>query len=110
MANIKDLKRMCASYNKCEKCPLFDILETNCHQLDEPYEYPDNTDEIVDKWVQEHPVKTYAMDFFEKFPNASRNGNGVPKVCLNHVYGDGTHCSFFYSCTECWNKEMKEDG
>lgn len=74
-----------------------------------PDSLPDNTDEIVDKWVAEHPVKTYATDFFEKFPNASRNGNGVPEVCLKHVYGDGTHCSFFYSCTECWNKEMKED-
>lgn len=106
MASIKDLKRMCKTH-ECytTECPLYRV-DKSCL----PESLPDNADEIVDKWVQEHPVKTYAMDFFEKFPNASRNGNGVPKVCLNHVYGDGTHCSFFNSCTECWNKEMKEDG
>lgn len=106
MASIKDLKRMCTSYDECGKCPLFDVKGTSCHL---PSNFPDNTDEIVNKWVAEHPVKTYAMDFFEKFPNASRHGYGVPKVCLKHVYGDGTHCSFSsYSCTECWNREMKE--
>lgn len=103
MASIKDLKRMCKNEH-CEGCPL-DRKGVSCM----PDSLPDNADEIVDKWVQEHPVKTYAMDFFEKFPNASRNGNGVPKVCLNHVYGDEKHCSFFNSCTECWNKEMKEN-
>ena len=103
MASINDLKRMCKGYSNCDYCPL--SMENYCL----PYSLPDNADEIVDKWVQEHPVKTYAMDFFEKFPNSSRNGNGVPKVCLNHVYGGEKHCSFFYSCTECWNKEMKEN-
>lgn len=105
MASIKDLKRMCEMQENCTTdCPL---SRENASCL--PESLPDNADEIVDKWVQKHPVKkTYAMDFFEKFPNASRNGYGVPKVCLKHVYGDGTHCSFSYSCTECWNKEMKE--
>lgn len=104
MANIKDLKRMCVSYDECGKCPLFDIGGTSCHQ---PYEYLDNTDEIVDEWVFSHPVKTYAMDFFEKFPNAPRDSDGAPKTCWKHVYGDGKYCSSD-ACTECWNREMKE--
>lgn len=103
MASIKDLNRMCIMQTACINCPLYS-KDVTCL----PDSLPDNTDEIVDKWVAEHPVKTYAMDFFEKFPNASRNGNGVPKACFNHIYGDEMHCSFSYSCTECWNMEMKE--
>ncbi len=106
MANIKDLKRMCNYYygkvQKCYNCPLYD---TDCSSSC----FPDNADEIVDKWVQEHPVKTYAMDFFEKFPNAPRDRDGAPKTCWKHVYGDGKYCSSD-ACTECWNREMKEDG
>ena len=65
MASIKDLKRMCRLMDDCYTCPLHDS-RTVCGM---PEKYPDNADEIVDKWVEEHPVKTYAMDFFEKFPN-----------------------------------------
>ena len=108
MASIKDLKRMCVSYDECGKCPLFDIGGTSCRQ---PYECPDNTDEIVDEWVSEHPVKTYAMDFFEKFPGAQRNATtGIPIPCIRVIYSE------FYDkvcpaerCSECWNREMKED-
>jgi len=103
MANIKDLKRMCEAHKFCTDCPL--KTDTWCI----PCALPDNADEIVDKWVQEHPVKTYAMDFFEKFPNAPRDRDGAPKTCWKHVYGDGKYCSSD-ACTECWNREMKEDG
>lgn len=103
MANIKDLKRMCETQECCTAdCPL--CREDSCL----PESLPDNADEIIDKWVAEHPVKTYAMDFFEKFPNAPRSRDGIPQTCLGHVYGDGRYCSSD-ACTECWNREMKED-
>lgn len=105
MASIKDLKRMCKNHEECDGCPLFCQGFSRCN----PYELPDNADEIIDKWVAEHPVKTYAMDFFEKFPNASRHCDGSPKVCWNNVYGKGRICPF-NTCIECWNQEMKEDG
>lgn len=103
MASIKDLKRMCEAHKFCTDCPL--KIDTWCI----PCVLPDNINEIVDKWVAEHPVKTYAMDFFEKFPNAPRDRDGAPKTCWKHVYGDGKYCSSD-ACTECWNREMKEDG
>lgn len=103
MASIKDLKRMCKKEKCFAGCPL---CRGNISCL--PDSLPDNADEIVDKWVQEHPVKTYAMDFFEKFPNAPRDSDGAPKTCWKHVYGDGKYCSSD-ACTECWNREMKED-
>lgn len=103
MANIKDLKRMCKSFNSCCSCPLFDPHK-KC-----PSGLPDYIDEIVDEWVKEHPVKTYAQDFFEKFPNAPKLETDNPMVCVKHVYGnvDMRCCS---SCGECWNQEMKENG
>lgn len=108
MASIKDLKRMCEKMI-CKDCPLSGSDVANCWVHSVPIDYPDeDIDTIVDKWVAEHPVKTYAMDFFEKFPNAPRDRDGAPKTCWKHVYGDGKYCSSD-ACTECWNREMKED-
>lgn len=103
MASIKDLKRICDFYPHCNGCPINPIIFP-CSV----YRFPDGINEIVDKWAAEHPVKTYAMDFFEKFPNAPRDSDGAPKTCWKHVYGDGKYCSSD-ACTECWNREMKED-
>lgn len=102
MASIKDLKKMCDFYPHCSGCPINSILTCSVHRL------PDSIEEIVDKWVAEHPVKTYAMDFFEKFPNAPRSRDGIPQTCWGHVYGDGKYCSS-NDCTECWNREMDGD-
>ena len=102
MATIKNLKRMCDSYKKCDDCPLG---YTRCG--DSISALYNNADEIVDKWVLEHPIKTYAMDFFEKFPNAPKDRNGAPIACLKHVYGNGNDCGPG-GCTECWNKEIEK--
>ena len=100
MATIKDLKRMCESM-MCKDCPFVDL---GCC---EPNHFLDNADEIVDKWVAEHPVKTYAMDFFEKFPNASKvEEDGTPKCCWKFVYGDTSYICESADCTKCWNREM----
>ena len=107
MASIKDLKRMCEMREFCAGC-LLCRDDKSCL----PDSLPDNADEIVDKWVAEHPVKTYAMDFFSKFPDAQRKATtGIPIPCISAIYSE------FYDrdcpvggCSECWNREMKEDG
>lgn len=105
MASIKDLKRMCKEHSKCGGCPFIDF---DCC---EPDHFPDNADEIADKWVAEHPVKTYAMDFFEKFPNALKvEEDGTPKCCWKFFYGDTSYICEPADCAKCWNREMKEDG
>ena len=77
MAQIKDLKRMCASF--------------------------------VDKWAKSHPVKTYAMDFFKKFPNAPKDKDGKPRTCIKNIYDNlDIDCSET-DCVDCWNQEMKEN-
>ena len=98
MAQIKDLKRMCAAHDNCLKCELY----VGCDRI---YNLPDNIDEIVDKWVKEHPLKTYAQDFFEKFPNAVKFNNGQPMYCRANIYGDKPECHKG-GCEECWNTIM----
>lgn len=103
MASIKDWKRMCNNYSECKNCPM-----SGCQYA--PVNLPDITDDIVDKWVAEHPVKTYAMDFFEKFPNASRMQNGrTPNACVKDLYGIASINCLMDTCENCWNREMEGD-
>lgn len=105
MASIKDLKRMCEEHHHCMGCPLAHLEGCMLYRL------PSNIDEIVNKWVDEHPVKTYAMDFFSKFPDAQRKATtGIPIPCIRVIYSE------FYDkdcpvggCSEYWNRGMKED-
>lgn len=115
MATIKDLKRMCKSFkDNCDGCLLNNKIDNICLMLTLE-SLPNNADEIVDKWVSEHPVKTYAIDFFEKFPNAKRNKNGVPLsrgciACRKELYVDELPCIWHSGgCLECWNREMKKE-
>ena len=50
MATVKELKRMCDTYKDCSDCPFGDT----CYG-DSVSSLPYNADEIVDKWVSEHP-------------------------------------------------------
>lgn len=73
----------------------------------------------VKEWAREHPEKrhkTYAEDFFEKFPNAEPkyyDGRGkeqmIPIPCRQHCYGVvGQKCNGIgCSCSACWNAEME---
>ena len=98
MATVKELKRMCDTYKDCSDCPFGDT----CYG-DSVSSLPYNADEIVDKWVSEHPVKTYAMDFFEKFPNNPKNRNGIPTtrsviICRRELYKDEIPCMGWGNC------------
>ena len=69
--------------------------------------YPEKAVEIVKQWAKEHPQKTYAMDFFKKFPDAPRRDDGSPKACRCVVYSNN-HCKH-NGCEVCWNEPMEED-
>lgn len=107
MSSIKDLNRMCRNHEECNGCPLFIGGFAQCN----PSEFPDNVDELVDNWVQENPVKTYALDFLTKLPNALQmDRDKIPKVCRSLIYGSicPKQCNIVSSCVDCWNMEMEE--
>lgn len=104
MAQIKDLKRMCAAHESCKECP----LRCDCSS---PDDFSNNADEIVDKWVKEHPVRTYAMDFFKKFPDAPKGKYGTPIPCIKDMYDVDKQLTECFKgnidCLKCWNQEIK---
>lgn len=112
--------RMCDSFTNCKGCP-FEIPDGACN-IEQDIEY---SIEIIQQWSDSHPEpkpKTYADDFFERFPNASKcyfnekdyvNGNGFPEVKRCNVYGVGIHGCKEGRCTretqmKCWNEPYKE--
>ena len=114
---LHELKRLCDSRDGCvadaankERCPMFgfceDVLTRICA------EDVKTAIEIVQKWSDEHPVKTYAQDFFEKFPKAQGWVDGTPFACRKRIYGgvrpNDKRCDRREACKNCWNEPMEE--
>lgn len=100
----REFRRMCKTYEYCEGCP-FDKLEFSCREIKISNNDIKQKVEIVEKWSKEHPVKTMAMDFFEKFPNAPSN-NGVPICCPSQIY-ENKNSSCDGNCKKCWNRPLE---
>ena len=113
-----ELKRLCDSRAVCEadaankeQCPMFEVCD---HPLTKICaEDAIKAIEILQKWSNEHPKKTYAQDFFEKFPKAQGCSDGTPFVCRKRIYG-GIHstlenCDYTGACKNCWNEPMNDE-
>lgn len=107
-ATIYDLSRMCNGFDSCDDCP---AGHTNCIHL--LRENPDKANEIILKWVKEHPVVTRQDEFLKMFPNAPKDKNGIMDLCPNCI--DTTiECAHSAKyCDECckkyWLTEVMED-
>lgn len=110
---LAELQRLCSSRARCEadaankgECPMYDFCMLTHSQ---PYaEDAKKTIENLQKWSDEHPKKTYAQDFFEKFPDAPKDKSfegKCPWACRMGIYGG--ECPHI-ECTECWNEPMEE--
>lgn len=107
---LAEAKRLCDSRPACEadaankeQCPLrgFCVLPF-------PEICAKKAIEVLQKWRTEHPKKTYAQDFFEKFPDAPIDKSfkeKCPWVCRMGIYGG--ECPDI-KCYECWNEPMEE--
>lgn len=62
--------------------------------------------EIVEKWVKEHPAKTYKQDFLEKYPNARLTEDNFPVACLIDLGYMNFDCEGI-SCKDCWDMYME---
>lgn len=110
---LAELNRLCNLRTRCvageaneEQCPLLGRCEDALTKI--CIEDATKLVEIVQKWSDEHPKKTYAQDFFKKFPDAPIDKSfkeKCPWVCRMGIYGG--ECSGI-ECDECWNKPMEE--
>ncbi|MBQ0097356.1 MAG: hypothetical protein KBS62_00250 [Oscillospiraceae bacterium] len=109
VATIFDYERMCMSFEGCDTCPLSDYNNGEKVKCDVfILNNSDKANEIILKYLAEHPAKTYRQDFLEKFPNAPTHNDGYPVVCAYNIYND-SNFTCENSCVECWDKECKED-
>ena len=113
-----EAKRLCDSRTECsaneknkERCPLYDFCRLAYSKI-----YAEDAKmaiESLQKWSNERQKKTYAQDFFEKFPDAPKDKavkGKCPWACRIGIYGGGCpkidpeiDC-----CYECWNEPMEE--
>ena len=109
---FKAKARLTANCKICAGCPLNfskNGREVFCREFE--MEYPEEAVAIIQKWAEEHPVKTRMSDFFEKHPNATKREDGRPLVCAFHIgYEARERCEPNENCLVCWNKplEVKE--
>lgn len=120
---LKERKRMCeANYDRetmCSGCCAYDPEgdRNTCKVLRGVVRKQTTLEDfniavaIVEKWSEEHPLKTLMDDFFEKFPNAPRDkDDGTPTFCPEEVgyekEKDVNLCRT--SCLKCWARSLKE--
>lgn len=99
---------------KCSDCPLCSknngISEYISCITFEMY-HPEKAIEIVQRWSDENPQRTYLSVFLEHYPNVQLYDTGLPKgVCpYNLGLTDIDDCD--NNCVKCWNQPVSvEDG
>lgn len=129
---LNDLRRQCERYcdaqESCDTCNI-------CHGdeiclisiIPQIKSSPEEMIGEVMKWAKEHPetdAKTYADDFFEKFPDAHYlmyDGKRIPTIPACRVYfgkqwdaacatvhGMYPFFASHHECFKCWLKEYKQ--
>ena len=113
-----EAKRLCDSRTVCtadaankEQCPLFVFCKHPV--ITRGAEDAKKLIENLQKWSDEHPKKTYAQDFFEKFPKAQSNSDGTPFVCRKRIYGGIRStledCDYTGACYRCWSEPLNDE-
>ena len=97
---------------RCSDCPFSHKNiggELYCEELE--ILYPERAVEIIEKWSQEHPQKTFLSDFLEKYPKAKLCENDSPYgTCPENLgYCEETYCETNkLDCVACWNRPLEE--
>jgi len=95
----------------CKDCPFVNEdngMDSDCNILER--DYPDEAIAIVQKWGEEHPVKSLIDKFFEIFPNAMKDKDGLPERFCPRQFGykdDGCYLPND-KCVECWSQPYVE--
>ena len=129
---VLNFKKMCEK-SDCGHCSVGEHLNKhghsalNCNNI--YYLLDSNIEPLVEKWVEEHPIRTYESDFVEKlnellkiFPNHEvKKFVGENKIkfydliCVADFYFDGdtskVKCNCLDdsdSCKACWKREIEQ--
>lgn len=110
---LKEWRRMClAEHAKCrDKCP-FGICENGeglgCDVFVQ--KFPMTAVEVVQRWSDEHSVKTRIDDLKERFPNVSLGGEGIPcfSPSVLGYCGDCDRCRNWENSytRNCWDEPL----
>lgn len=100
----EEIKRMCKHFGDCSAC---NLEECTCDEIN--YITPEHI-EIVQKWSDEHPVKTRQSELLKMFPNARLIYDGTLDICPT-AFNVGINCSIHKNCGIClkefWLQEVE---
>lgn len=93
----------------CVKCPLSagnNNKEICCTDFESSY--PEQAIEVVQRWSDEHPQKTYLSEFLKNHPNALLNDDGTPTFCPYRLGLMGADdCRKDGNCVKCWTQPIE---
>ena len=102
---LKTKNRICKMYDNCFECPLGNVSTVDRgYQADCLANKMPNEEEAiarVEKWVEEHPVKTRQSEFLEMFPDAEVGTNGVLKIFPCWIDGKKRDGCYKRPCVNC---------
>lgn len=114
-----DCKRMMDSYGrrssfccgvKCDGCPLQSLCSEHSGVGGILLESIDKLEKIVQKWVEEHPIKTYKDVFLQQVPDALLKPSGYPEArpctvyCFQEVEAAFGNCLACDGCKQLWDR------
>ncbi|MCQ2543444.1 MAG: hypothetical protein MJ126_04710 [Lachnospiraceae bacterium] len=102
----KDYERFCEGQHDCDACPVSVATNQKCSSVRNiNVVYP-----IIQKWIAEHPVKTYLTDMKDKFPDMIIDNDFTMKYCVWRFYGKNAKPKdgcVMGGCKKCWNREIE---
>ncbi len=116
---LKTKNRMCAAYlramsTKCDGCPLDEVASVMCSKW--CFDHAEEAVGIVERWAEQHPVKTRQSEFLKQYPEAGIDDYGVLRVCpslisTSHRNTRGGCAHIDSDCTDCrrefWMQEVE---
>ena len=112
---FKAKSRMCDSFKVCCDCPLNEINSTsdvNCFNKG----FEEEAITIVQRWAEEHPIKTRQSEFLKMFPNAIQEDgilDYMPCAFDTNISFREARCKIFNDCCACkkdfWLAELPEE-